>query len=250
LVVVGIWDQLARIAVPVAGAVLVAAANGLPPVALTTILVGVLFVVTAVVALVLLFRSDGPARWAGRVGGRLASWAARPFGKGPFDWSEQAILLRRQTVGLTSVRWPALTASAIAAQLMLGVLLYASLRAVGLGVDTVSFIQVVGVYSLARAVTLPGYTPGGVGVVELVFITLLAETAPAATEELIAAGVFLWRALTYLLPILGGLVSWVVWRTKSSWRQDPQEALRGDRYAGPEPATASGEGPFDSSDLQ
>ena len=233
LVVVGIWDQLARLAVPVAGAALVALTDGLSSFLLVAVLLGILFVVAAVVVLVLLFRSDGPAIWAGRVGGRIVSWAARPLGRGPFDWSSAAVALRRQTVGLTSVRWPWLTASAVGAQILLAVLLFACLRAVGVDTGAVGFLEVVGAYSLARVITLPGYTPGGVGVVELVFITLLSEAAPGISEELIAAGVFLWRSLTYLLPILGGLVSWIVWRTMTSWRRDAQYQSRGDLYAGP-----------------
>jgi len=40
--------------------------------------------------------------------------------------------------------------------------------------------------------------------------------------------VLIFRALTYVLPIPVGLVTYVIWQRKKSWRREPNTAPRTD----------------------
>ena len=43
---------------------------------------------------------------------------------------------------------------------------------------------------------------------------------------LVAAGVLVFRGLTYVLPIPLGLGTYIFWRTNHSWRREPNSAPR------------------------
>ena len=69
-------------------------------------------------------------------------------------------------------------------------------------------------------------TPGGLGVVELALITGLAAAGGVRAE--VAAGVLVFRALTYVLPIPVGLLTYIFWRRNHSWLRQPNSAPRSD----------------------
>jgi uncharacterized protein (TIRG00374 family) len=85
-------------------------------------------------------------------------------------------------------------------------------------------VQVLVVFSFARLLTVVPYTPGGLGVIELVLITGLS--AAGGPRALVAAAVLVFRALTYVLPIPLGLATYVFWRRNRSWRRAPNSAPR------------------------
>jgi len=80
------------------------------------------------------------------------------------------------------------------------------------------------VFSFARLLTAIPFTPGGLGVIELALITgLSAAGGPRAS---VTAAVLVFRALTYVLPIPLGAVTYVFWRRNRSWRRAPNSAPR------------------------
>jgi uncharacterized protein (TIRG00374 family) len=95
---------------------------------------------------------------------------------------------------------------------------------VGVGGDQVSTVEALAVFAFARLLTAVPFTPGGLGVVELALITGLA--AAGGPRALVAAAVLVFRALTYVAPILIGLGSYVFWRHNRSWRREPNAAPR------------------------
>jgi uncharacterized membrane protein YbhN (UPF0104 family) len=52
-------------------------------------------------------------------------------------------------------------------------------------------------------------TPGGVGIVESLYIAGLLWATEGADEATVVAGVFVFRMFTYLLPIVVGGVCWL-----------------------------------------
>jgi putative heme transporter len=60
--------------------------------------------------------------------------------------------------------------------------------------------------------------------VEAVLITTLS--AAGGDRDLVVAAVLVYRALTWVLPILVGVVCYLWWRRRS-WTTSPQDALRG-----------------------
>lgn len=52
------------------------------------------------------------------------------------------------------------------------------------------------------------------------------------TKAQVVAAILVFRAVTYLLPIPLGLMSWIFWRLNHSWRmtQEERNVLVGDAY--------------------
>ena len=104
-------------------------------------------------------------------------------------------------------------------QVALFVVLLISLRAVGISEQDISTAEVFAVYTFTRLLTAIPITPGGVGIVDLGLIgglTFFDSNEKAA----LAAGVLLFRALTYVLPIPIGAAAYLIWRAKTGWRSD------------------------------
>ena len=77
------------------------------------------------------------------------------------------------------------------------------------------------VYTVVRLLTIVNFTPGGVGVTEALYISALLAATGGEYESQIVAGVFLFRGLTYVGPILLGAVALLIWRFRRSWRVHP-----------------------------
>jgi len=60
------------------------------------------------------------------------------------------------------------------------------------------------------------------------------------TSAQVVAAILVFRAVTYLLPIPLGLISYVVWRVNKSWKMTEQQRakLAGDAYEYEPEATA------------
>jgi uncharacterized membrane protein YbhN (UPF0104 family) len=195
-------------------------------------LVGVALVV-AVVALV----HPAPARLAGRlVGGTLRRFARRLPARfqrtkaavARFDAVALADDARHDVAGLLRRRWPVLALANIAAVAATFVTLVVALRVVD--VDGVGAIEALSVLSLVRVLLAISPVPGGIGVAE---VGLVATLVAAGADRPAAMGAaVLFRAVTWLVPLLTGVASWGLWR-----RARVRAAAGGDRSA---VATADG----------
>ncbi|CAN5172552.1 hypothetical protein BH24ACT1_BH24ACT1_12440 [soil metagenome] len=213
LLVSGMWNNLAKVGMPVVALALLALQGGasLALVLASLAGVGVLVVTLAVFALVL--RSDQFARRVGRSVEGAVSRVRRMARRGPVSgWAESAAGFRTQTIDLLQRRWLALTASTAISHLSLYLVLLVALRHVGVSEAEVSAAEVLGAFSFVRLISALPVTPGGLGVVELGLTAALVVAG--GDEEPVVAGVLVYRALTYLLPIpLGGL-TYLWWRRR------------------------------------
>ncbi|MGH2827628.1 MAG: lysylphosphatidylglycerol synthase transmembrane domain-containing protein, partial [Actinomycetota bacterium] len=73
-----------------------------------------------------------------------------------------------------------------------------------------SWIQVLAAFAFIRLISALPITPGGLGVVELGLTAALI--AAGGDREEVVAGVLVYRAFTYLLPIPFGALTYVAWR--------------------------------------
>jgi uncharacterized membrane protein YbhN (UPF0104 family) len=85
---------------------------------------------------------------------------------------------------------------------------------------------VLGVFALGRLLTALPITPGGVGLVEVVYIAgiILAGRGHTTTpvevfHAQVTAGVLVFRALTYAIQIPIGGIAYVIWKTNTRWRE-------------------------------
>jgi uncharacterized protein (TIRG00374 family) len=116
-------------------------------------------------------------------------------------------------VDLLQHGWVPITVTSLVSHLSLYLVLLVALRQVGVSEADVSWAEVLAVFAFARLATAIPFTPGGVGVVEAVLIGGLV--AAGGTATMVTAAVLVYRALTWGLPVLVGIGTYVWWRRQS-----------------------------------
>jgi uncharacterized protein (TIRG00374 family) len=227
LLVSGLFNNFAKLGLPVLALALLAFSSQPSTGRIMAGLAGVAGLLVAVVLLWLLLRSRESAARLGRNLGGVASAVLRPFGRPPVHgWDLATMKFRDRTALLLHARWHWITLATVVSHLSLFLILLLALRFVGVNAGQVSWAEALAVFAFARLLTAIPFTPGGLGVVEFALITGLA--AAGGTRAMVAAAVLIFRALTYVLPIPLGLITYVIWQRKKSWRREPNTAPRTD----------------------
>jgi uncharacterized protein (TIRG00374 family) len=232
VLVSGVWNSFIKLGLPVLALALVALQGGATGGRVVAALLGIAGLVAAVVVFALMLRSEEVAHRFGLLAGRVASRLLRLLRRPPVaGWELATVKFRTRTVGLVQRRWVAITVASLVSHLSLYLVLLVTLRHVGVSDAEVSWAEVLAVFAFARLATAIPLTPGGVGFVEAVLITTLS--AAGGDRDQVAAAVLVYRALTWALPILVGVVCYLWWR-RTSIRPAPVTA-GGPPAAGPRP---------------
>ena len=217
VVVSGLWNNFAKLGLPVLALALVALQGDASPARVSAAVFGIAALVGSVVVFALVLRREEFARQLGDVAARGASRVRRMVGKGPVEgWGDATAKFRARTLGLVSRAWLRLTVATVVSHLSLYLVLLVALRHIGVSNAEVRWTEVLAVFAVVRLLTAIPITPGGLGVVELGMIAGL--TAAGGDEPEVVAAVLVYRGLTYLLPIPLGLFAYLFWRRNSSWR--------------------------------
>ena len=217
VVVTGVWNLAAKLALPVVAVALLAVTAHPPKAALSAAAVGAGVMVLAGLALWLVFRSETTARWLGRLADGVVNWVLHFFHKAETDRIDRAVLhFRGQTLETVQRRGWLLTGTALASQLVTLALVLIIVRAVGITDGQVSFAAVFTSFAVARLAGAVPVTPGGLGTVDAAFVSMLAAFGTNASHALAAD--LLWRLTTYLLPLVLGLVAYLVWMRQEEGR--------------------------------
>ena len=179
--------------------------------------IGLLAVGVLTLLVVLMMRSERFALWLGRTLGRLANFTVGLFRKKlSLDFEEQALEFRDETLGLVRKQWKQGFSAGIAAQIALFLVLLLSVYFVGL--DNVDWVVVFAVFAVVAIVsTIPILNAPGIA--EAVYIAILSTAVGEGSSDEVAAAVFVFRLLTWLLPIpIGGIVfsRWRTWARENS----------------------------------
>jgi uncharacterized protein (TIRG00374 family) len=211
VLVTGVWNQLINVCLPLAALALLTAGGEQEPLLRTAGLAGAAALVVLVGAVAAVFWEDRAARGVGERAERVASWALCLLRDRPArGWGESFVAFRRETLALLRRRWHWITAASLAGHLSVFLVLLASIRCVGVSSGEVTTVEALAAWGLVRLVTAVPITPGGLGVVELGLTAGLIGFGGDDAE--VVAGVLLYRALTYLPPIVLGLVLGLTWR--------------------------------------
>lgn len=207
-VITNVWDVLAKLALPLTVAPVIALATGvsigpvLGPAMIAA--VGLAVGCAAIVAVL-----SGPSV-AGLVGGLLERAA---HGVLRVARSSRRVRLRAALVDLQATcsavvraRWMRLSLGMVLYTALLFALLWACLAVTGAALAPAA---VLAGFAVERLLTLAGLTPGGAGVVEVGLTGALIGLGGAPAS--VVAGVLLYRALTYGLEIPVGGVGLAVW---------------------------------------
>jgi len=228
MVVTGMWNNFAKLALPVV-AVAVMALDGdidAPRILAAAVGLGALVAVLAVFGAAM--RSDAAATRAGRAAATVATPVLRLLRRpAARDWDMAMRAFRARAGDLLAARWKLLTAATALSHLSLLLVLAVSIRATGVPAAELSAIEILAVFAFARLATAVPLSPGGLGVVELALTTGLVAAGGARAP--VVAAVLLYRALTYLLPIPLGAAAYLLWRRTGS---------EADATPAPEPAEA------------
>jgi uncharacterized membrane protein YbhN (UPF0104 family) len=223
----GLWNNFAKLGLPVVALALLAFTSPPTPGRLLAGALGVAGLVAAVVGLWLVLRSRESAARMGLVLGRWVSVLLRPLHRPPVHgWDLALTKFRDRTVLLLHARWHWLTLATVVSHLSLFLVLLLALRFSGVTAAQVSWAEALAVFAFARLLTAVPFTPGGLGVIEVAMISGLA--AAGGDHAAVAAGVLVFRVLTYVLPIPLGVLTYLFWQRNRSWRRAPNTAPRTD----------------------
>jgi uncharacterized protein (TIRG00374 family) len=218
---------------PVLALSLLALEGEITPTRVVAAAVGIAVLVGAVVVFAMLLRSDRLARVLGRGLGRVVDWFRRLLHKGEVGgWDERSSAFRTDTIGLLRHRWIRLTVATLVSHISLFLVLLVAIRHVGVSQSELSWIAVLAAFSFVRLISALPLTPGGVGVVELGYAAVMTIGLDDITSAKVVAAILVFRAVTYLLPIPLGLISYVTWRVNKTWKMtEAQRApIAGDAY--------------------
>jgi uncharacterized membrane protein YbhN (UPF0104 family) len=106
--------------------------------------------------------------------------------------------------------------AAIASQLALAVLLLVVLRSLGPGAREVSDLEVLRAFALARVLGSFSPLPGGIGLLDVGLAGSLSSAG--ASRPTVMAGIAVYRACTFVLPMFTGLAAAAWWRATARSR--------------------------------
>lgn len=212
--VTGVWNTFAKLGLPVVALALLALGGDATTALAATAAVGLAILIGAVTLGALALSRESMARRIGEVAGRALSRVRALLRRGSVDdLGGRLARFQQRSSQVLRERWPLLTGSTLISHLSLYLVLIVSLRAVGVDADQVTAVEAFGAFAFVRIATALPITPGGLGVVELGLTAALV--VGGGDEAPVVAGVLLYRSLTYVLQVVLGAASWVVWRRQT-----------------------------------
>jgi uncharacterized protein (TIRG00374 family) len=215
-VAVSIWNNVIMISMPGFAFLLLAIAGDSTTSGGSLVLYAVIALAVSVVAIGVVvagLRSEGFARRLGRMTERLVNPGRRLIRRAPITGLEDACAaLRQRTVDILGERKARLTTVTLAAYWLNGVLLVVCLWLSGVPRSQMILITGLALYSVGRVATMIQVTPGGVGVVEVVYTAVFLTVIDESYDAEVVTGVLIYRVLTYALPIFVGGFTYLAWR--------------------------------------
>jgi uncharacterized membrane protein YbhN (UPF0104 family)/membrane-associated phospholipid phosphatase/tRNA A-37 threonylcarbamoyl transferase component Bud32 len=240
VLVSGVWNNFVKFGMPLVALGLLALQGD----ASTQLLLGALIGIAALVAAIAIFAAilwkESVAAWVGRAAARVMRPMMRLLRRpAPVaeDWAAIAVTSRARLLGLVRGQWIALTGATLISHISLYLVLLVALRDVGVSQDEVSWIQVLAAFAFSRLVTALPITPGGLGVLELALTGALI--AAGGDPAQVAAAVLVYRAFTYLPPILFGGPAYLIWRRERLLEQRRASSPSTSRGRRPQPYSFS-----------
>ena len=211
-IVTGVWNVLARIALPVVAILALWFGGVTLPAVLTELAVGGALTGLAILAaFVAIMVSESAAqmigRWVDRILGPLLRRRSAATGKPRMRIEELVRDLRARINDVVASGWLSMTLGMVGFFGAYYVLFVLVMRQTG--VTTMPLNLLFAAFAIGRLLTAVGITPGGVGVTETATAAVLVGwgAEPAAAT----AGVVLFSIVTHLMEVpLGGL-GWLLW---------------------------------------
>ena len=131
------------------------------------------------------------------------------------DLEDGLLRFRDQTADVIKSRWHVGMLAALAGQFMFFLIMLTAVRSVGLDSDAISTAVVfASVAAVAAITTIPIFNAPGLN--EALYISILTLAAGQGSADQVAAAVFVFRLITWLLPIPVGGISYSRWKDRTS----------------------------------
>ena len=210
VIVSGVWNIVARLAMPLLGVAMLSSTDALPRSvrsgALTGGVLGLVIIAAFVGVVVSPNMTDRFGRWMqARVGSRVLRWRANR-GKPPVDLHDVLVDQRQRLAAVTSRGWLPMSVGVVGFLGVYFVLFYHTMNVVGVDVSPGKLFAA---YAFGRLLTTVGVTPGGLGITEAG--TLAVLVAWGADKPAAAAGVLIFALYTHILEVPLGALGWLAW---------------------------------------
>jgi len=153
------------------------------------------------------------ASWLGKAAQACVNPFRKLFGKDRItSWPDNFVGMRADLIDTLRRDGVKLLATVIGGYLLNGLLLVACLYACGISRSQMPLTLGLMLYAIGRIATIVQITPGGVGITEIAYTAVFSAVLSDSSQPAIVAGVLVYRALTYALPIVTGAFSYLIWR--------------------------------------
>ena len=209
LTINGLATQASKLILPALAVLLLTISGTLPSWGFVLAVAIALPVALGVLVGIWIMRSEAFARRVGAFATRATDAVARRMKRPePEDLTNRLMGFREAARDMLLDRLVPTGLSQLLARSMGYVLLLVSLRAVGVPADVLPPDIVLAVYAAVMVITLLPIAPGGAGLPELLYISFFSNyVGDPAWNDTIAAGVMLFRGMSWFLPIPVGYVA-------------------------------------------
>lgn len=210
VIVSGVWNIVARLAMPLLGMALLSSGTALPTGVRRGALIGGIIGLGIVAVFVgILISPELTRRLARRLqraqGQRLNARRART-GRAAVDIEAVLIDQRRRLAAVSAHGWLPMTVGVVGFLGIYFVLFARTMSVVGVHLPVTELFAA---YALGRLLTAVGVTPGGLGVTEAG--TMAALVFWGADRPAAAAGVLIFAIFTHVLEVPLGALGWLAW---------------------------------------
>jgi uncharacterized protein (TIRG00374 family) len=214
---VGLWSMFVSLGLPVLGVAALSASGGNLSYAWVAP-VGFAILLAMIIILILIVRSERLATAIGRFGNTII----KPFGGRisalkDVDLVEPITKFRTDMYGLLTKRWHVITIAQLSVILTQFLILYVALRGIeGWDQPGTSMLAVFGAFATSQIMLMVPITPGGLGTVDALMISLLQSVGVSAGDA--TAADLVWRAASYVPQIIIGIIALITWFKKANER--------------------------------
>lgn len=210
VIVSGVWNVVARMAMPLLGVAMLSSTNALPKGvrrgAFTGGIVGLIVIAIFVAILVSPRMTDRFGAWVQRRFGERVNARRERRSKSRVDLHHVLVDQRRRLATVTATGWFPMTVGVVGYLGVYFFLFWRTMDAVGVNL---TLGKMFAAYAVGRLLTAVGVTPGGLGITEAG--TLAVMVAWGADKPAAAAGVLVFAIFTHLLEVPLGALGWLSW---------------------------------------
>jgi len=194
---------------------------------LTVIVAATVILAVVIVVVALVLGSENRTRWAAHRVDPLVRKVFRALRKTPPEESLDTVVVAQRTASFEYLRgkWLPTTGATVLTIAAKCSLLIMALRFVGIPEDALGWSAIFAVFALVAGLTIVPITPGSAGVSEVALVGMLAPIAGPEYVNEVAAGVLLYRLLTWILLIPTGLIALGAWRLQQRTKQQTEHVV-------------------------